>query len=86
MRRKKKPFKRQKTMASTVPLEATTNTSDDEPTLSQSGDPITSTPNPSNTDATKRKHGEITSVSSCDSSVLDLNSEEVRLKINNTVK
>ena len=65
-------------MASTVPLEATTNTSDDEPTLSQSGDPITSTPNPSNTDATKRKHGEITSVSSCnDSSVLDLNSEEV---------
>ena len=73
-------------MASTVPLEATTNTSDDEPTLSQSGDPITSTPNPSNTDATKRKHGEITSVSSCDSSVLDLNSEEVRLKIKSIVE
>ena len=73
-------------MASTVPLEATTKTSDDEPTLSQSGDPITSTPNPSNTDATKRKHDEITSVSSCDSSVLDLNNEEVRIKIKNTVK
>ena len=63
-----------------------TKTSDDEPTLSQSVDPVTSTPNPSNTDATKRKHGEITSVSSCDSSVLDLNSDEVRLKIKSIVE
>jgi len=87
MRRKKKHFDRQKTMASTPSLEDTTKTSDDEPTLSQSGDPITPTPNPSNTDATKHKHGEISSVSSCnDSSMLDLNSEEVRLKIKSIVE
>ena len=70
-------------MASTVPLEATTKTSDDELTLSQSEDLITSTPNPSNIDATKLKHGEI----SCnDSSILDLNSEDARLKIKSIVE
>lgn len=56
MRRKKTPFKRQKTTAFTPSLEAITNISDDELSLSQGGGPITSTLNPSNTDAAKSKH------------------------------
>lgn len=62
-------------------IEATTKTSDDEPTLTKWRSYHIYT------DATKCKHGEISSVSSHnDSSMLDLNSEEVGLKIKSMVE